>query len=267
MIIRVNDLNVAYDARGPADAPVILFLHAFPLNRSMWRPQLDFFAETHRCIAPDLRGHGETTYVGTPRGPGQVDMALLAQDAAGLLDALDIPQATVCGLSLGGYVSFALWRSHPGRVARLILADTKAAPDNAEQKANRMKQADLAQAEGLRPVADGMLPKLIAPQHAHTPLDFMVRRMIEGTRINEIVPTFHALADRPDSQPTLATIDVPTLILVGEQDALTPPKDAEVIRQGIGPLAQVVQIHGAGHLSNLEQPQTFNLAVRRFLSA
>ena len=265
MVIRVNDLNVAYDDCGPVGAPVILFLHAFPLNRSMWRPQLDFFAETHRCIAPDLRGHGETTHIGKPLGPGQVNMSLLAEDAAALLAALDIPQATVCGLSLGGYISFALWRQHPGRVGKLILADTKAQPDTAEQKANRMKQADLSKAEGLVPVADGMVPKLIAPQHEHTVLDFAVRQMIYGTRVAEIVPTFHALADRPDSRPTLPTIDAPTLILVGEQDALTPVKDAELTQKGIGPHAQLVTIPSAGHLSNLEQPQTFNLAVRRFL--
>jgi 3-oxoadipate enol-lactonase len=265
MVIRVNDLNVAYDDCGPAGAPVILFLHAFPLNRSMWRPQLDFFAETHRCIALDLRGHGETTYVGKPLGAGQVSMSLLADDAAALLATLDIPQAAVCGLSLGGYVSFALWRRHPHHIGKLILADTKAQPDNAEQKANRMKQADLARAEGLRPVADGMLPKLIAPQHEHTVLDFAVRHMIQGTRVAEIVPTLHALADRPDSQPTLPTIDVPTLILVGEQDALTPVKDAELVQKGIGPLAQLVVIHSAGHLSNLEQPPAFNFALRRFL--
>ena len=261
----MNDLNVAYDDVGPAGAPVILLLHAFPLNRSMWRPQLDFFAETHRCIAPDLRGHGETTYVDTPLGAGQVSMVLLAEDAVALLAALDIPQATVCGLSLGGYVSFALWRRHPDRISKLILADSKAQPDTAEQKANRMKQADLAQAEGMRPVADGMLPKLIAPQHEDTVLDVAVRHMIHATRVAEMVPTLHALADRPDSQPTLPTIDVPTLILVGEQDALTPVKDAELMQKRIGPLAQLVVIPLAGHLSNLEQPPTFNLALRRFL--
>ena len=266
MVIRVNDLNVAYDDAGPAGTSVILFLHAFPLNRSMWKPQLDFFSRTHRCIAPDLRGHGETTYVGEPLGPGQVSMSLLAEDASALLVALNIAQATVCGLSLGGYVSFALWRQSPGRISKLILADTKAAPDNAEQKANRMKQADLAKAEGMRPLADAMVPRLIAPQHEHTDLDAAVRQMIHGTRAAEVVPTLHALADRPDSQPTLATLHVPTLIVVGEQDALTPVKDAELMQKGIGPLSRLVAIPAAGHLSNLEQPAAFNEAVQRFLS-
>lgn len=233
----------------------------------MWQPQMAFFAETHRCIAPDLRGHGETTYTGPKLGAGQVNMDGMADDLAALLDHLRIEKAIVCGLSMGGYVAFSLWRRHASRISKLILADTKAAPDSAEAKANRMRQAELAAKEGVKPIANAMLPKLIAPQVVGTVLDATVRRMMETTRADEIVPTLHALADRADSVPTLATINVPTLVLVGEQDAIASVKEAQAMQAGIGAHASLVVIPSAGHMSNLEQPQTFNAAMARFLRA
>jgi pimeloyl-ACP methyl ester carboxylesterase len=265
MNTRLNGLNLAYDERGPRAAEPILFVHGFPLNRSMWQPQMDFFAETHRCIAPDLRGHGETTYVGPKLGPSQLSMDVMADDLAALLDHLRIDKAIVCGLSMGGYIAFAFWRRHASRISALILADTKSVADSAEAKANRLRQADMAAKEGLKPIAKAMLPRLIAPQCVGSVLDVAIRGMIENTRADEIVPTLHALANRPDSTPTLATINVPTLVVIGERDAIASVQEAQAMRDGIGSNATLTVIPSAGHMSNMEQPQSFNVAMARFL--
>jgi 3-oxoadipate enol-lactonase len=253
----INGIDIAYRDEG-AGQP-ILFIHAFPLHSAIWRSQIAAFSPHQRVIAPDLRGLGSSA-----RGSGAASLDQHADDIAALLDHLGIEQATVAGLSMGGYIAFALWRRHRARIVALILADTRAGADTEEGKQGREKNALLAEAQGAGAIADVMLPKLLGP-NASAALRDEVRAIIESNDPIGIAAALRAMAARPDSTPQLATIDVPTLVLVGSEDALTPPSEAEVMFNAI-PGCRIAQIPGAGHLSNMEAPDAFNAQLAEFLT-
>ena len=242
--------------------PVVL-LHAFPLSRVMWRPQRETLIDMCRLITPDLPGFGESLpLTGTPTVDGMAD------SVAEMIDALGIAGPVVLGgLSMGGYVAFAFARKYPDRLAGLILADTRAEPDDDTAKANRDKMIALAQTSPASVIVEQMLPKLLGTTtHARRPeLVEEVRRIGSAQRPVGIVGSLHMLRDRPDSRPTLGQIRVPTLIVVGREDVLTPPKLAESMAAGIAG-AKLVVLDEAGHLSNMEQPAAFTDAVRRFVA-
>ena len=267
MYASVNGLNLFYEERSDHEPDPILFLHGFPLDHSMWRHQLDAFSMTHRCIAPDLRGHGSTTDIGETLQPGQVTIELMADDVAALLDHLRVQKITVCGLSMGGYVAFALWRRHPQRISRIVFADTKATADTVEARAARFQLAEQVKAGGSKVAADSMLPRLMAPENLDTAVELDVRRMIESTRPDHIVNTLHALASRPDSTGLLAHLSAPCMVVVGEKDIMTPKTDADLIYREAACAWRMVEIPRAGHLSPLENPDAFNAAVAEFLRA
>jgi pimeloyl-ACP methyl ester carboxylesterase len=253
----INGIDIAYRDEG-AGQP-ILFIHAFPLHSAIWESQIAAFSPQHHVIAPDLRGLGASA-----RGSGAVSVDQYADDMAALLDHLGIEQATVVGLSLGGYTSFALWRRHRERIAALILADTRAGADSEEGKQGREKNAQLAEAQGPGAIADQMLPKLLGP-NAPAALRDQVRGIIEANDRAGIAAALRAMAARPDSTPLLATIDVPTLVIVGSEDALTPPSEAEAMFNAI-PGCRIAEIPGAGHLANLEATEAFNAQILEFLT-
>lgn len=262
----VNGLRMFFEDRSSTDPTgVIVFVHGYPLNLSMWRYQLDYFSITHRCIAPDLRGFGGSKHLNQPLPADQWTMDVFADDIIALLDHLRLDKAHICGLSMGGYIAFALWRKHPQRVRRLILADTKATADSDEARANRYKQAEMVKAKGATALADVMLPKLIAPDNLDK-IGNEVRYMIESTDVPTIIGTLHALAERPDSSTTLAEITVPTLIVVGEKDEITPLSDADFMRDYIDSSRGLAVIPNAGHMSPLENPDAFNEAVAKFMT-
>jgi len=257
----VNDIMLAYDDHG-AGQP-ILFLHAFPLNKSMWQEQITaLLAESRfRLVALDWRGFGEsgiTAEVST--------MEQFADDMAGLMDSLGIDAAILCGLSMGGYAAFAFLRKYPQRVSGLILADTRPGADSAEAQANRENVASLAELQGTSAIADLQLPRLISDYtRQHSPeVERRVRQMIAAATPQGIAAASRGMAQRADSSDLLSSITCPTLVLVGEQDVLTPPQLAQEYATKI-PGAQFVVIPHAGHLSNLEQPQAFLQAVSGFL--
>jgi 3-oxoadipate enol-lactonase len=256
-IATINGIDTAYRDEG-AGQP-ILFIHAFPLHSAIWEHQIAAFSPHHRLIAPDLRGLGATA-----RGSGAASLDQYADDLAALLDHLGIENATVAGLSMGGYISFALWRRHRERVAALILADTRAGADSEEGKLSREKNAKLAEEQGPGAIADQMLPKLLSPK-APAALRDQVRGIIESNDRAGIAAALRAMAARPDSTPLLATIDVPTLVIVGAEDALTPPSEAEAMFDAI-PGCRLAELPAAGHLSNMEAPEAFNAAVAEFLT-
>jgi 3-oxoadipate enol-lactonase len=253
----INGIDIAYRDEG-AGQP-ILFIHAFPLHSAIWERQLAAFSPHHRVIAPDLRGLGATA-----RGSGAASLDQHADDLAALLGHLGIEHATVVGLSMGGYISFALWRRHRERVAALILADTRAGADSEEGKQGREKNAKLAEEQGSGAIAGQMLPKLLSP-NAPAALRDQVRGIIESNDRAGIAAALRAMAARPDSTPLLATIDVPTLVIVGAEDALTPPSEATVMFNAILG-CRLAEIPGVGHLSNLEMPEAFNAHVAEFLT-
>lgn len=259
MQAKIDGIALAYDDSG-SGAPVVL-LHAFPLSKAMWRAQADALGDAYRVIAPDLRGHGESARAGD-----SATMDEMADDVLALLDRLGLGRVALGGLSMGGYVALNLARRYPGRLAALILADTRAGADSAEGREGRAATARKALEQGAAAIADQLLPKLLAPatQRDRPGLAGEVRALIEATSPQAIAAASHGMAARADSTPALAAISVPTLILVGAEDALTPPGESEAMRAAI-PGARLAIIPGAGHLSNLEQPAAFNQALRGFL--
>ncbi len=242
--------------------PVVVLLHAFPLARPMWRPQREAVAARSRVLTPDLRGFGDSSGVhGTP------SVEAWADDVAAMLRSLAIDTPVVVGgLSMGGYVALAFVRKYPERVRALVLADTRAEADNAEARANRDRTIALARSQPPSAVIEQMLPRLLGPstQTNRPEVAAEVRRIAGSQSPDGIVAALQALRDRPDSTPFLGAITVPTLVLVGAEDALTPPAVAATLANGI-PAAQLVLLEKAGHLSNLEQPEAFNAAVLSFL--
>jgi pimeloyl-ACP methyl ester carboxylesterase len=263
MKIPVNNTYLAYDDHGIGQP--ILFLHAFPLNRYMWQGELMSLLsdERYRLVALDWRGFGEseiTTPVST--------MQLFADDVAGLMDSLGIQQAVLCSLSMGGYVAFAFLRKYPQRVSGLILADTRPGADTPDAQVNRENVARIAETQGIGTIADLQVPRLLSEytrQH-HPEVEMRVRQMIEAATVQGIAAASRGMAQRADSTDLLAGITCPTLVIVGEQDTLTPPTLAQEYAAQI-PDAQLVVIQHAGHLSNLEQPEAFVEAVRGFLGS
>jgi 3-oxoadipate enol-lactonase len=237
--------------------PLIL-LHAFPLDANMWRPQLEAVPSGWRYIAPHFRGFG----AGPPTtGPLSVDD--YAADVFALLDALNIDAAAVGGLSMGGYVAFAMFRKAPERFTAMILADTRAQADTPEGRQGRVQMRAQLAAEGPGAIAAQMLPKLLSPGATPEVVE-AVRRTIASGRPDAIDAAIAALMARPDSTPLLARINVPTLVVVGDADAITPIADAEAMQRAIG-RSTLTAIPGAGHLANLEQPRAFSRALDDFL--
>jgi pimeloyl-ACP methyl ester carboxylesterase len=254
----INSINIAYSDQGTGTP--LIFLHAFPLNRTMWHPQEETLSGQCRVVTVDLRGHGESD---APLW--RFTLEQYADDVAGLMDHLSIQRAVLVGLSMGGYVSFAFYRKYAERVRGLVLADTRAQADSEEARIGRFNLAQTAFRQGPGPVADVMMPKLLRPTSLKTRSDLVgqLRRTIETTEVSGIIVDLIAMADRTDSLPLLPHIACPTLVIVGDEDHTTPPADAQLIAQGI-PGASLAVIAGAGHLSNLEQPDQFNKLVGEF---
>ena len=257
--VSVSGIEIAYDEAGVG--PAVVFLHGFPFNRSMWREQVKVLRQNFRVIAPDLRGHGQTSVTSGP-----TTMAAMAQDVIALMDALEISRAVICGLSMGGYVALELYRMFPSRVRALVLADTRAVADTDEGKLNRELQAQRGLQEGMAPIADAMLPKLVAPLTVARRPEVVarVREMILKADPTGAAAAQRGMAQRADLADFLSQINVPTLIIVGRHDLLTPVGESEMMHSRIADSALQI-IEDAAHLSNLEQPETFNSALTRFL--
>jgi len=245
-----------------SDRVPVLLIHGFPLNNMMWDLQVGDLSDVARLISPDLRGHGMSDPTQPPYSVG-----MFAEDCAALLDQLGITvPIVVAGHSMGGYVAFEFCRRYPERVAGLILVSTRAGDDSAETKAARDKSAGVAIAQGVEPIAEGMLPKLLAPENFAAEVDLVdfARDMMIETSVEGVVGALAAMRDRPDSTPDLPGLDVPTLILHGEEDQLIPLAEAEAMAAAM-PQARLVIVPEAGHLPSLENPEVFNEALREFL--
>jgi 3-oxoadipate enol-lactonase len=255
-------VDIAYSDSGGAGLPVIL-LHAWPLNSDMWAAQIDALAGRFRFIAVDFRGFGSS---GAPNDRGAYSMETLAGDAEAALDAAGVERAVVCGLSMGGYVTFALLRRNPGRVAAVVLADTRAEADTPERIEQRTAQQQQVESEGIEGLVDTLLagPLLSDTTRDRKP-DVVARvRALTSNASAGYIGGLEALKTRPDSTPQLTAISVPTLIVVGEEDSLAPPEIARGMHEDIGG-SEMVVVPEAGHLSNLESPDVFNGALARFL--
>ncbi|HTH65200.1 MAG TPA: alpha/beta fold hydrolase [Gemmatimonadales bacterium] len=238
----------------------ILFVHGFPLDHEQWRPQLERLT-AWRCIAPDLRG-----VKGGAAPAGGYSMGGYADDLAAELDAAGVESAICCGLSMGGYVLFELLRRYPQRVRGLILCDTKAEPDTPEGKAGRDELARVAEREGAAAIAERLLPKLLGPStRAQRPrVVEVVRAMAARVQVAGLVGALAAMRDRPDSVPLLEEIRVPTLVLGGSEDEISPAAGMRAMALRIRG-ARYVEVPEAGHLAPLERPELVNGALEEFL--
>jgi len=244
------------------DGPALLLLHAFPLGLFMWEAQVEALA-AHRVIRFDARGFG-----GSDPGQGPLSMERIADDGALLLDHLGVAKAVVGGCSMGGYAAFAFVRRHSQRLAGLFLQDTRAGADTDEAKAGRAALAAKVLAEGASAAVSAFLPKLVGEttKREREVLVDGLRERILATSPQAIADALHGLAARADSRPTLAEVRVPTLVLVGAEDVLTPPAESEAMAAAIAG-ARLEVVPRAGHLANLERPDAVNAALSAFLAS
>lgn len=264
--LKSGSRTIAYIDSAPGAGPrhTLVLAHAFPLGAQMWEPQLRAMPEGWRLIALDLRGFGGSTDPEPDASTPTLDQ--YADDVVDLLAGLEIESAVIGGLSMGGYVALAVMRRTPGLARALVLADTRAGADTSEGRAARRGMLALLDREGPPGIAQDMMPKLLGratmgdnPDAAET-----VRRLIKGQSAAAIRGAILRMKDRPDATAGLGAINVPTLVLVGDEDVLTPPREAALLAGSI-PHASLVTIAGAGHLSNLERPETFNASLGAFL--
>jgi len=242
----------------------VLLVHGFPLDHTMWQFQLGGLVDLGRIIAPDLRGFGRSVPCDRPI----LTMETLADDLAAILEALQVEEPIVfCGLSMGGYVAWEFWRRHGQRLRGLILCDTRAAPDSPEAAAQRLENAAKVMDQGVKFFAEMMVARLFCPQTAEKQPDLVaaIRQVMENTLPQSVAATLRGLAQRVDARPWLSQINVPTLVLVGEHDVVSPPDEMDSMAQAI-PGSKFVKIPEAGHLAPLENPTAVNLAIREFLS-
>lgn len=245
-----------------ASGTPLLLIHGFPFDSRSWDKQLSALSGQAQVITPDLPGFGDS-----PAGEGPYSVQRYAEDCVAVLDGLDITEPVVVGgLSMGGYIALAFVRHFPERVAGLVLASTRPGADSDEGKANRDKAIADVQANGVAAFVEGMHPKLLAPSSYETKPEVAAR--LKGIMLSAseagVVGALQAMRDRPDATGELAQIEVPSLVIHGEEDGVIPISEAEAMAAAL-PNAELVRIADAGHLPPMEQPQAFNAAVEAFL--
>jgi 3-oxoadipate enol-lactonase len=253
------DLNVLIAGEGPT----IVLVHGFPLDQTMWRGQIEHLAKSRRVIAPDLRGFGGSGAV----DPAEVSMETFADDLAALLDALGIGEPVcLCGLSMGGYIALAFVRKYRDRLSSLILCDTKASDDDAAAKKTREQTALKVLENGPDILAEAMAEKLFAESTRRQQPEVVkeIQDVIRAARPESIAAALRGMAARPDSTDLLPSIDLPTLVLVGEHDAITTADEMRSMATAL-PRATFVEIADAGHMAPLERPAAVNAAIDHFL--
>lgn len=260
--ITVDSRRIEYLDTGGAGTPVLL-VHAFPLSARMWEPQIESLGDRWRFIAPDLMGFGGSD---APEDESGYSMDAFADDLAAVLRELGVDRVVLVGLSLGGYVALAFLRKHRSAVSALVLADTRAEADAPENVEKRTTQQGLVREQGPGALTDGLIGALLGEPTREKKPDVVsnVRSLMENPAAG-YVGALEAMKRRPDSTPDLASIDLPTLIVVGENDTLTPPELSRKMHEHVRD-SRLVVIPEAGHLSNLEAPEAFNGALAEFLS-
>jgi len=258
----VNGLDVWFEHQGRPEAPPLVLIHGFPFSHEMWRPQIVVFSERFRVIDYDLRGLGRSS-----AGDGQYPFEFFVDDLISLLDHMKIKKATLCGLSMGGYIALRAVERNPERVTALILADTQARADSNETKLKRAASVRAIKANGVKPFAEGFLKSVFTPESliAKTESTQAIQRIIESNSSTGVCGALIAMATRTDTVQSLSAIQTPTLILVGEQDTLTPPSTSQEMHERI-PRSELRIIKNAAHLSNMETADEFNRHVIAFLS-
>jgi 3-oxoadipate enol-lactonase len=259
--IRSGDAEIAYAMSG--DGPPVVLLHPFPAHHELWLPAARALTSRYRVILPDLRAHGESD-----AGEGPATMQKHAADLARVLDDADVGRAVFCGVSIGGYILFEFWRSYRGRIAGLVLCDTRAQADTADGRAARLRSAEEVAEHGIEWFADSMIPKLIGWTTLATRPDLVhqARSMMLKMSPHDLAQAQRGIAERPDSVSTLKTINVPTLIMIGEEDTSTTIADGELMRENIA-ASQLKVIPRAGHYALWEQSEEVGYLLRQFVDS
>ena len=259
--IRSEDAEIFYEVIG--NGPPVVLLHPFPVHHEFWLPVAEFLSSRYRLVMPDLRGHGESSL-----GDGPATMQKHASDIVRVMDATRVDRAPVIGVSIGGYAIFELWRRSRERISALVLCNTKAAADGAEARAGRLTAADDVLNRGTEPFFEGMLLKVLAGTTRRSRPDLVdgTLRMMRKMSAEDVAGVQRGMADRPDSTATLKTINVPTLIVTGDEDTATGVSEAEPMRKNIAG-AQLKVVAKAGHYSPWEQPEEVGTLLRQFLDS
>ena len=260
LAIRDAKMNVIDLGEG---SPVLL-VHGFPLSQNMWEFQILEFAKTHRVICPDLAGFG-LSQCDKPR----TDLRSHSRDLSDTLDALNIQEPVVfCGLSMGGYIGWEFWKQYPEKTSGMIACNTRAANDSPEVARGRRIAAKSIFKTGTQVLAQQMAPRLLynAPQERQQQIQSGVEKIIESTLPDSIAAGQLAMSNRPDATPWLPTIDCPALFIGGEYDEITTTREM-TSNAALLPNAQFIEIEKAGHLTPLEQPESFNHHVLEFLNS
>lgn len=256
MRCRLANVDLAYDVAGASQNPTLLLVHGFPHDRTLWAPQMHALSAAYQCVAVDLRGFGESSSA----PPYSMDQ--YADDLAALLDAIGVRRAVIAGISMGGYVSLAMWRRHADRVSGFVFVDTRAGADSDTVRARRREWITRVQAEGVSAVSATLVAdQLGATTRArHPELESTVLAMARRMSEEGLIGALTAAIARPDSTDTLATVIVPAMFVVGDEDTVAPRGESERM-QALVPGSRLEVVRGAGHLSNLERPAAFNALV------
>lgn len=257
--IHSEDAEIFYHTRG--EGPPLILLHPFPTHHQFWNPIATQLETRYRLILPDLRGHGDSQ-----PGEGLATMQKHAADLVRIMEAERVQRACFAGVSIGGYILFEFWRRHRERVVALILSDTRAQADTDEGRQTRLKAAEEVERSGPDDYLDSMVPKLLGETTRRNRHDRVseARRMMARMTREGISVVLRGMAARPDSISTLKTINVPVLVMVGKEDTLTPPADAELMHREIRG-SQFTSVPAAGHYMPFEQPEAAVQTMRGFL--
>jgi 3-oxoadipate enol-lactonase len=257
--IESDDAEIVYNVLG--DGPPIVLLHPFPVNHEFWLPIAQTLAGRYRVILPDLRGHGDSGV-----GEGPATMAKHAADIARVMDDADVGRAPLIGVSIGGYALFEFWRRHRGRVAALGLCNTKAPADSSEARGTRLQAANDVIERGAEPFFESMIPRVLGKTTRETRPDLVdgALRMMRKMSADDVAQVQRGMAERADSVETLNTINVPTLIVTGDEDLQTGLNEAELMHQRIAS-SKLRVVPKAGHYSPWERPQEVKTLLRQFL--
>jgi 3-oxoadipate enol-lactonase len=259
MKVKSDDTDIFYNVLG--EGPAVVLLHAFPVDHGMWQPVAERLAAHYRVVLIDLRGHGDSD-----PGQGPATMEKHAGDVARVCDAAGVGKAVFGGVSIGGYVLFEFWRRYRQRATALILADTRAQADSEQTRTTRLQAADDVKRNGPDAFLDSLAPKLLGQTTRRNRPDLVAaaRAMMDRMTVAGIAAVQQGMAMRPNSVPTLSSIDVPTLLLFGDEDTVTPAADAELMRRSIANSRLQIVPQG-GHFSVFERQDDALALTRKFL--
>lgn len=260
--IRVNNALISYNEVGEKDKPVIIFIHGFPFNKKMWNVQLENLGSKYRCIAFDLPGYGGSS------SEEEISIEFYADVLDSFMHLMQIENATICGLSMGGYISLRAIVKYPVRFSRLILCDTNCISDSDEARKKRYATIEAIEKDGLGPFTEGFIKNLFTEKNLNSNMSYVndIKTIMLSASQESVIGTLKALAARTETCSNLNDIKIPVLIICGEEDKITPIAQAKFLHENIRG-SKIKLKPAAAHLSNLEQTELFNKAISEFMES